>query len=210
MTFLSNIVKVFPSGWLKFSVLVKSEKQNYLLEANLIIDKGNGIEWAWASESRIFIHKTCCVFSGSLQVWSSLTKFVSNIITEWDTHRLAIFLQSRKMKVWNIKFDCKAALFIFDAVVEKEHCVKWLQSWICVMELSERDKPWSTHRLRILFLVVSMKNWKTSACLRTQVDACDKSRITRTLSSFAAGSQQQDLSQLIMKCSSHDRELEGR
>lgn len=35
MTFLSNLVKVFPSGWLKFFVLVKYEKQNYLLEANL-------------------------------------------------------------------------------------------------------------------------------------------------------------------------------
>jgi len=55
-------VKVFPSGWLKFFVLVKSEKQNCLLAANLNTDKGNGIEEAWPHEVEILYAKAVGFF----------------------------------------------------------------------------------------------------------------------------------------------------
>lgn len=57
-----------------------------------------------------------------------------------------------------------------------------------VVELSDRDEPWSTHRLQILFLVGSMKDWKTFAYLRPQLDARGISRIMRT-GSFPVGNQ---------------------
>lgn len=51
-------------------------------------------------------------------------------MTEWDTHSLAMFLQSRKMEVWSGKLGSKVALLFFDVAVSEEHYVKCLQSWM--------------------------------------------------------------------------------